>query len=79
MSKEEWQEKGIRIGGEILDERDAKAIVAELRKRVKDRGILEEVDRFLNNGTPLSQRSMDALRLVIIAIMVQRPKDRRRG
>ena len=31
-----WQEEGIRIGGVLLDEEDAQAIVEEVRRRVKD-------------------------------------------
>ena len=73
-----WQEEGTSIGGVLLDEEDALAIVGEVRRRVKDQKILDEIECFLTNGEPLSERTRDALQLVIMGIMMQWNKRHRK-
>ena len=71
-----WQERGTRLGGELLDEEDARAIVEEVRRRVRDPEVLDEMEAFLTRGVPLSQRTRDVLQMVIMGIVMQRQKPR---
>ena len=68
-----WQERGLRIGGEVLDPEEAKAIVAELKRRIKDPSILQEVEAFLaGRQAKLSERARDALYLSAIGLLMMR-------
>ena len=71
--KQHWQADGIRLGGELLDEQDAQLLVTELYQRVKDPQLTGEISAFLNKNKPLSQRTTDALRLVVTGLMMGRP------
>lgn len=71
--KQDWQENGLRIGGQVLDERDARLLVNELQRRVKDPQITGEIEDFLKKNRPLSQRTRDALLLIVTGLMMGRP------
>lgn len=73
-----WQEDGTRIGGVLLDAEDAHMFVKELKYRVKDPDVLKEVEAFLTDGTPLSQKTRDILRIISMGIVMQMYKDQRK-
>jgi hypothetical protein len=52
-----WQEHGTRIGGILLDADGARMFVEELKRRVKDPEIIKEIEAFLTENAPLSQRT----------------------
>lgn len=73
MSPRDWQERGIRIGDEILDSEESAEIVKELRRRVKDKAIIDEIEGFLSGEQEaLSGRTRDALGLVVLGIQMHR-------
>jgi hypothetical protein len=74
--KQDWQEDGVRIGGQVLDEGDARLLVDELQRRVKDPQITGEIEGFLKKDRPLSQRTRGALLLVVTGLMMSRPSGR---
>ncbi len=48
MSKNrDWQERGVRIGGRVLSEKEAQELVHEIRKRIRDPKVRKEVEGFL--------------------------------
>lgn len=71
----DWQERGIRIAGEVLDPREAAEIIEELRRQIKNAAILSEIEEFLSGRRKkLSDRARDTLRLVALGIIMKRPK-----
>jgi hypothetical protein len=70
-----WQEDGIRLGGGLLDENEAKRLVKELKKKIKDPSILEEIEEFLA-GTlkELSPRARDVLYLTTVGLVMMSRK-----
>ncbi len=70
-----WQETGIRLGGAVLDEGETRALVEELKKRIKDPSILEEIKGLLaGRRRALPARVRDALQLVSLGILMARKK-----
>ncbi len=70
----DWQERGVRIAGKVLSEEETSAMVAELRRRIQDPQVLEEVEQVIRGERDtLSPRVRDLL-LVILAslVMMQR-------
>ena len=43
----DWQEKGIRIAGVLLSEQQTAEIAAEMRRRIKDPKMVEEIEQVL--------------------------------
>jgi hypothetical protein len=70
----DWQERGVRIAGKVLSEEETSAMVAELRRRIRDPQVLEEAEQVIRGERDaLSPRVRDVL-LVILAslVMMQR-------
>jgi hypothetical protein len=66
-----YQEEGLRLNGQLLDEREAAAIVAEIRRRVKDPLVAGEIEAFLAGGQTLSDKTRDALMVVAAGVLMQ--------
>jgi hypothetical protein len=66
-----WQEQGTWIAGVFHDEESAKLLVKELKRRIKDPKILNEIDNFMKEAKPLSEETRDLLHLVCTGIMMQ--------
>ena len=73
----DWQEKGIRIAGVLLSEQQTAEIAAEMRRRIKDPKMVEEIEQVLRGERiELSDRTRDALRLVALGIIMRQDKRR---
>lgn len=71
--RDNWQEEGIRLGGDVLTPRETAALVKELRARVQDKAVLEEIEQLLSGQRPeLSSHARDTLQLVMIGLLMQR-------
>lgn len=68
-----FQEEGIRVNGRLLDEKESAAIVAEIRRRVKDPDVAREVEDFLAGGETLSKRTYDLLVVITAGVIMQNP------
>ena len=66
-----YQEEGIRVNGRLLGERESAAIVAEIRRRVKDPDVAREVEVFLAGGQTLSDKTRDVLMVVAAGVLMQ--------
>ena len=73
----DWQEKGIRIAGVLLSEEQTAEIAAEMRRRIRDPKMVEEIEQVLRGERiELSDRTRDALRLVALGIIMRQDKRR---
>ncbi len=76
MSKNrDWQERGVRIGGRVLSEKEAQELVREIRKRIRDPKVRKEVEEFLaGRQVEISPEALETLRLILVSITMMRPK-----
>jgi hypothetical protein len=72
-NRQNWQEDGLRIGGQLLDSTESKALVDEIRLRVKDPQIAGEIEGFLKEDQALSRSTCMSLQLVLSGLMMARP------
>ena len=42
-----WQEEGVHVGGKVFSDREAKEIVSEMKKRVSDLDVINELEDLL--------------------------------
>lgn len=71
----DWQERGVRIGGRVLSEKEAQELVCEIRKRIRDPKVRKEVEEFLaGRQVEISPEALEALRLILVSITMMRPK-----
>lgn len=71
----DWQERGVRIGGRVLSEKEAQELVREIRKRIRDPKVRKEVEEFLaGQQVEISSKVMETLRLILVSIEMMRPK-----
>lgn len=66
-----WQEQGTRVGGKLLNEAEASNLIKIVRVHVQDPEILSEIEAFLEDEDPLSERTRDALQIMIVGIVMQ--------
>lgn len=71
----DWQERGVRIGGRVLSEKEAHELVRELRKRIRDPKVRKEAEEFLaGQKVEISPEGLETLRLILVSIEMMRPK-----
>ncbi|WP_322508120.1 hypothetical protein [Anaerolinea sp.] len=71
----DWQERGVRIGGRVLSEKEAQELVREIRKRIRDPKVRKEVEEFLaGRQVEISPEALETLRLILVSITMMRPK-----
>ena len=71
----DWQERGLRIGGRVLSEKEAQELVREIRKRIRDPKVRKEVEEFLaGQQVEISPEVLETLRLILVSITMMRPK-----
>lgn len=67
----DWQEQGIRIGSQVFDEDETAALVREVSQRVKDPGVIAEIEDFLSGKRKtLSARTRDVLYMVAVSVIM---------
>lgn len=75
MANRDWQERGVRIAGLLLDESESAALVQELKKCIRDPEVAEEVERFLRGEKKtLSRRTRDTLHLLAAGLLMSMKK-----
>lgn len=71
----DWQERGVRIGGRVLSEKEAQELVREIRKRIRDPKVRKEVEEFLaGRQVEISPEALETLRHILMSITMMRPK-----
>lgn len=71
----DWQERGVRIGGRVLSEKEAQELVREIRKRIRDPKVRKEVEEFLaGRQVEISPEALETLRPILVSITMMRPK-----
>ncbi len=73
--KSSWQEEGVRLGGKVFSDQEAKEIVSEMKKRVSDPDVIDEVEEVLEGRREkFSPRSNSILKLILMALVMRRRK-----
>jgi hypothetical protein len=71
----DWQERGLRIAGKTLSEREVALIVQELRKRVDDPDVIREMEEVLSGKRKtLSDYAQSVLIATLTALFMMRPR-----
>lgn len=75
MANRDWQERGVRVGGAVLSEEEATALVEELRKRIEDPQIANEAAQVLRGEREtLSPRARAALLAIAASLVMMHRK-----